>query len=496
MEKNKILAKLNLKIKDYNNKLEKILENKLFSFDVKNLLLNMLYKIENGYEDYKTAKIEVPSKDEFIENILRIIKEKCLKIFLVKPGTNEAEELEKEHKKYKLDKENGEIICFPNELTLLTAILEIDETMEEIKNLPYDYTSIPFNNFIKEGRIDSAREVIRDFNGWSWDIDVKRIRNIYSNFGYQCLLLLNGKNKILNINSELYEIALKVAMREYIFQKKDNKYNSNIKKIKKEKEERLELFNNKKEFLSSLTDEKKKCTKSIEKIDKLLNNNDLLKKEYYARNEKLPNKEKIFSVSYLVKILENERQTYLEKIEENNKIILPKEFIKEKSKLEKEVEFLNSIFIKNSEETIIEMSKCFLKLLKDKIDKIKEENKQELVKCIYKIRCFRYIPIAQEKYVRDLKELNTLFKQIIKLVIKKAQNFKIFENLSEDEELTYQILSEVFDTKIINLENINIQCKLDENNIIVEYYDDTIIEKQIKIKKRNARLKKKVKLFI
>ena len=294
----------------------------------------------------------------------------------------------------------------------------------------------------------------------------------------------------------MYEIALKVAMREYIFQKKDNKYNSNIKKIKKEKEERLELFNNKKEFLSNLTDEKKKCTKSIEKIDKILNNNDLLKKEYYARNEKLPNKEKIFSVSYLVKILEKERQTYLEKIEENNKIILPKEFIKEKSKLEKEVEFLNSIFIKNSEETIIEMSKCFLKLLKDKIDKIKEENKQELVKCIYKIRYFRYIPIAQEKYVRDLKELNTLFKQIIKLLIKKAQNFKIFENLSEDEELTYQILSEVFDTKIINLENINIQCKLDENNIIVEYYDDTIIEKQIKIKKRNARLKKKVKLFI
>ena len=46
MEKNKILSKLNIDIKDYNNELEKILENKLFSYDVKNLLLSMLYKIE------------------------------------------------------------------------------------------------------------------------------------------------------------------------------------------------------------------------------------------------------------------------------------------------------------------------------------------------------------------------------------------------------------------------------------------------------------------
>ena len=39
MEKSTILSKLNLKLKDYNNQLEKILEGKLFSFDVKNLLL-------------------------------------------------------------------------------------------------------------------------------------------------------------------------------------------------------------------------------------------------------------------------------------------------------------------------------------------------------------------------------------------------------------------------------------------------------------------------
>ena len=60
MEKRKILSKLNIDIKDYNNELEKILENKLFSYDVKNLLLSMLYKIENAYRDYETVKLEVP----------------------------------------------------------------------------------------------------------------------------------------------------------------------------------------------------------------------------------------------------------------------------------------------------------------------------------------------------------------------------------------------------------------------------------------------------
>ena len=42
MEKSKILSKFSIDIKDYNNELEKILENKLFSYDVKNLLLSML----------------------------------------------------------------------------------------------------------------------------------------------------------------------------------------------------------------------------------------------------------------------------------------------------------------------------------------------------------------------------------------------------------------------------------------------------------------------
>ena len=57
------------KLKDYNNILENVLEQKDFSVDAKNLLLSMLYKIENGYQDYKTVKVDVSSKSYFLQKI-------------------------------------------------------------------------------------------------------------------------------------------------------------------------------------------------------------------------------------------------------------------------------------------------------------------------------------------------------------------------------------------------------------------------------------------
>ena len=196
MGRNKLLAKLN--IRDYNNELEKILEHKLYSYDVKNLLLSMLYKIENAYKDYETVKVEVLSKKEYIENILRIIKEKALKIFLVKSGTEEWEEFEKDSLKYKIDKLNGEITCIQNELAILTALLKLDE--QDDNYMIKDYIEKPINTMINQGKLRAGTEVIRDFNGWSWDIITKEIKDIEYNFIYQTIILLNGRNRIRKNN--------------------------------------------------------------------------------------------------------------------------------------------------------------------------------------------------------------------------------------------------------------------------------------------------------
>ncbi len=496
MEKNKILSKFNINIKDYNNELEKILENKLFSYDVKNLLLSMLYKIENAYKDYETVKVEVPSKKEYIENLLRIIKEKCLKIFLVKKGTQEAEELEKNNILFRVDSKNGEIICFQNELVLLNAIFNIDIS-PNLQELPYEYIEKPLFTLLKSGEIDSNIEVIRDFNGWSWDIDKKEIKDIEYNYVYETMLLVNGRKSINSKKQKkIFNLASKIAIKKYMQESNDIEYKEKFEKIKKEKEERLELFNDKKTFINQITSEKKEYTKEIERIDKILNNNELLKKEYYARNEKLPNKEKIFSVSYLVGILDKERIGLIEKIDECNKIILPKEFVEQKSKLEDEVKFLEEIVELDQTSVLIHLAEEFLNQLQAGIDKINEENKEKLISLIYKIRYYRYIPINDEKYIKDIEALKGKFEEVIKLIIKKAQELKIWDVFSEDAELTYQILKEIFDMKMIYLQNLNMQCKYENKELYVEYYDDTIIESSLKIKKDTVKIKKKIKLFI
>lgn len=496
MEKSKILSKLNIDIKDYNNELEKILENKLFSYDVKNLLLSMLYKIENAYKDYETVNVEAPSKREYIENLFSIIKEKCLKIFLVKAGTPEAEELEKNGILFKVDRKNGEIVCFQNELVILIAILNLDTTQNWFE-MPYEYMEAPIFLLLKIGKIDSEAQVIRDFNGWSWDIDTNKIKDIEYNYMYQTMLLLNGRKSINSKNQKkLFNIIYKMTIKKYLSEANDLEYNENFENLRKQKQERLKLFDNKREFINQISQEKKDYSKEIERIDKILNNNELLKKEYYSRNEKLPNKQKIFSVSYLVGILDKERADLIQKIEECNKIILPKEFVEQKSKLEEEVKFLNDIIETNKNTAMIDLATEFLEQIKNVILKIKEEQKEKLISCIYKIRYYRYIPIYNNLFMKDVEELNQKFEDIIKLLIKKAQELKIWDTFSEDKDLTYTILKEIFNTKIISLQNLNIQCSYQNKILTVEYYDDTIIENTKKIDIDNVKIKKKIKLFI
>ena len=49
--------------KDYNNELEKKLEQKTFEENVQSNLLSILYKIETAYKDYETVKRDVETKE-------------------------------------------------------------------------------------------------------------------------------------------------------------------------------------------------------------------------------------------------------------------------------------------------------------------------------------------------------------------------------------------------------------------------------------------------
>ena len=56
------------KLKDYNAELDTILDKKYFSSNVKNLLLNLVYKLEISYKDFEVVKKCVRTKEEFYTN--------------------------------------------------------------------------------------------------------------------------------------------------------------------------------------------------------------------------------------------------------------------------------------------------------------------------------------------------------------------------------------------------------------------------------------------
>ena len=126
MEKKKqILEKFNLK--DYTNRLEKILEKKKFSLDTKNLLLSMLYKIQNGYNDYAKTKVKVPTKNEFLENLFQIIQRNCSEIIVAEFNSEASNVLKEKQVKYIIEQEEKKIIAFANELLVADCIFKLSE---------------------------------------------------------------------------------------------------------------------------------------------------------------------------------------------------------------------------------------------------------------------------------------------------------------------------------------------------------------------------------
>ena len=397
MAKEDIFSKINLK--DYNNILENVLEQKAFSEDVKNLLLSMLYKIENGYEDYKTIKVNVSSKKNYVKKIIEVIKEECKEIKLVKPLSDESKVLEEKNVNYIVEKEKGKITVYPNERMMLEALIELSQKEIELEDEYYLY-SLAMKNVLSIGNKMNYVEVIRDFNGWSWDITTSQMESKNINIVYQNLLILLGNHFLQTwiINNEEDEEEVEMPnneilrskynenfgmtteemqeekdyvnkMQEILIEKygKENAQNfwnqliktilaigSNINKEqkrilleeKKKVEEHLEKMQDNKKYVEELSKTKRDLTKKIKEIDTILSDEKLLKEEYEKRNSKLANKDKIFSVSHLNIMLEKEREKYLKQIKECNLQMQPKEFVVTKQKLESQKEFYEEIDIK------------------------------------------------------------------------------------------------------------------------------------------------------
>lgn len=557
MAKEDIFSKINLK--DYNNVLENILEQKAFSEDVKNLLLSMLYKIENGYEDYKTIKVNVSSKKSYVKKIIQIIKDECKEIQLIKPLSEESKILEENNVNYIVEKENGKIIVYPNERIILEALVTLNQK-DIVLDEQYSLYNLAMKDVLSIGNRMNCVEVIRDFNGWSWDITTNQMEGKNINIIYQSLLILLGKRFLQNwiTNKEDYEEDEEVEIPSNEILR--SKYNENFGMTKEEMQEDktidyirkmqeilaekygeenaieffeqliktilaiecninenqkeivlnlqnqlakdLEKMQDNKAYVEELSKKKKELAERIKNIDTLLSDEKLLKEEYENRNSKLANKDKIFSVSHLSIMLEKEREKYFKEIKEYNLQMQPKEFVETKKILEEKLEFFEEIDVKENEKTnegkqIILLQKSFLKCFEEKIKRAL--TKREITDIIYELRYYEQLPYRQYNISKE-KKIEEYLKQVEKQVIKKACLEKVLIKFSEEEELNYNILKNQFQSKIIKLENTIYVLKYKKGILKLEIYDTNIEEetKEIEIKEKvelHVKLNKKIKIW-
>lgn len=504
-----------LTIKNYNNQLEKVLEAKDFSKDVKNLLLSMLYKVETSYNDYAKVKRNVENKNEFIELILLNIK-MCQKIKLIKPASDRAEELEKVNKTFCIDKEEKAIETFPNEKSLLYAIYYLGNEKMYL-NEKYDYIRIAFPAMLNEGKDNNKVEIIRDFNAWSWNSSIDEITNLTSNLIYQDLLILLGYEELDNwMKNETYEDKIEVLekkLNSIYGNELTNKILNSIYKIsislcsKRNDKERERLkdeyryvkmdynkMKNKKAFLTEMSEKKKDLLEKIGDIDNKLKDRKILEEEYIKRNNQLPEYNKLMNVEHLIQILQKERKKALRDIEEYNNIMDPKKYIEEKERLKKQFELLEYLE-RDTENETEQLQEVFLQAFQKKIEKT--NNKKELIELVYILRYYYFIPYTNSKYIKDNKKLKSTLEEVTQNLIEKMYEYKLINKSIAKNKINNIIIGKIFETRIMNLETIEVEVVEKDEKIKANIYDKEDFEKAIEIPDLQEKIKisKKIKLF-
>ena len=489
--------------KDYNEELEELAESKRFEKEAQNLLLSMLYKVEGAYDDYETVKREVPTKDDFMQNIINIVRKYCREIEIAKPNSLLEKELTKSRCKI-LEEEpdnkyNNEqkVIFFPNEKVVLYSVIRAG--IEKINpNLTLEDKAILMT--IQIGKCIAYSEVIRDFNGFSWSQVINEIENLDCNIVYTDLIYLLGEEYVSKINSsnisnlkkildkELYEEMQKVALRFYL--EYDVKQSEKLQEELQKDKEYLKEMQDQKKFIENISNNKKKMLNRIKEIDEVLNNPNDLRKEYLEKNRTLPNEKKIFSISHYEEMLQKERNELIEEIEKNNKYQNPFEFVKIKSELEEKINYyenFKSLDIKKFQE-------IFLREFKKKIEK--EELPEKIMDYLYEIRYLKYLPLTSKMLMKDKID----FEDIEETAVQKGIETNLITPISNNKETDYALLKSLFDTKNIKFEDLLLRLEVKDGKLISEIYDGDILDSTnyINLQKGSSvqiRKTKKVKIF-
>ena len=366
----------------------------------------------------------------------------------------------------------------------------------------------------------NGSEIIRDFDGWSWNVQENEIEDVTNNFLYQTLIVLVGNtflNAWQNSSSEDYMTKLLEELERKYKTEKAEKILMAIKQIsilnyvkKDEKElkrlidiqESLELeykrITNKKEYLKDISEEKKEINKKICSIDAIISNDKLLKQEFIIRNENLSSNERIFSLSDFVELLQNEKAEWMKKLNNCNKKMEPLNFVKLKVDIEDRLKTLKELNLTEDMSEIYDIKiKELIKLVCDAIGMQADTciEKDEINDIIYKIRYYKSIPVYKNEKVSDMVDFSKLENYVITIACK----MKVLNIISKNIKENYEIIKNIFQTDIIKLDKIQIKFIEKDEKILLEIYEEenknTTIEFD-KIEELILVKNKKVKLFV
>ena len=495
LQKRNILDKIVKK--NYNNELEEVLETKHFDENVQSTLLGIMYKIEAAYKDLETVKKDVQTKEEYISNLIEIIKNECNSIKIIK--MSDEENKIPNNKTYIVDKKDKMIIAYPIERKILYAISKLGKKEKIIKD-EYFLINETISELINVGNSINMVEPLRDFNGYSWTTIPQEIESIDHNLIYQDLRILVGHeflNKWIKNNEFIidYYYLFKEKIENQYGKKNEKKLIDLLSKISillgmkfnkekyndiLEKKEEIETeqvkMQDKEKFIEEITQNKKEIKKRIKQIDETINNKNMLQEEYIKRNEQLPLEKKIFSMRILSKIMAEEKEKNLKKYEYLNELMNPQNFVKYKNELEKKDSYLKILNSNNQEQTLeklkLDFQKQFLKMLEVNIKNV--DSKQEIEKIIYDFRYYSLLQYNNQSKVKDIEELREDLNEISTKIIDKAIEYKVLEKISNNEKTNNEILKNIFKVRIIKLEDAYLKITKEKDKYFLQYGDNIL----------------------
>ena len=535
---------------DYIYEIEKTLEKKGITNEIKSLVMDTLFKIEETYPNYKRIKVDVLEKRDYIREIVVALK-KVDNIYIMNMQEKDILKCVTDTKIEKNARGYYDIQIYHNNLSLLYALQTIINEEYGINEQP---CSSAFDKILKIGGIYSNIEILRDFSGWNWNRNKIKNFNIYYDIIYRNLLLILGIDKMIELKKTRQCIHF---MKKYLVKKYKNDNVEKLMEILKEivfvmsseEEKKLEIEANKKiidmymamkdikKFMRKVNEEKKKNNKLIAEYDKILNSHNVLEREYNeylkaiekSKNEDSSNgslnidsiidildieeddigkidKEEIKNIElFSIQIFEKRKKVYNKNLE-LSKIGNPENYVEHKRILEEKIKYILDYEkvkgdAKKEEELLenlmIEYQKIVYDMLEDRIEAI--YTNEEVIDEIYRQRYIRYQNVLKDKYIYQISDLYQKMDKILHLIVAKAMKFDVLERVSEEENTNYAAVSPALKTEVLSLEEVKVAIYTGKTTLLC-IYDGNVLIKEIELFDVDPKLisiptKKKIKLF-